>query len=80
MSANTRYNRTASTSTAWSAAQWEDIPLDLVDLKRTQAEASARQEKLEKDAKSLTEEEEARKALQKEVHAHPAGSRRLLAG
>jgi len=48
-------------------SQWEEIPLDLVDLKRTQAEASAREEKIEKDAKSLTEEAEARKALQKEV-------------
>src|SRR6202453_3314931 len=48
-------------------SQWEEIPLDLVDLKRTQAEAAAREEKLEKDAKSLTEEADARKALQKEV-------------
>ena len=48
-------------------SQWEEIPLDLVDLKRTQAEASAREEKLEKDAKSLAEEAEAHKALQKEV-------------
>ena len=52
-------------------SQWEEIPLDLVDLKKTQAEASARQEKLEKDAKSLTEEDEARKALQKEVMRIP---------
>lgn len=52
-------------------SQWEEIPLDLVDLKKTQAEASARQEKLDKDAKSLTEEEEARKALQKEVMRIP---------
>src|ERR1700679_2302890 len=48
-------------------SQWEEIPLDLVDLKRAAAEASAREEKLEKDAKSLTEDAEARKALQKEV-------------
>jgi hypothetical protein len=48
-------------------SQWEEIPLDLVDLKRTQAEAAARAEKLDKDAKSLTEEAEARKALLKEV-------------
>jgi hypothetical protein len=48
-------------------SQWEEIPLELVDLKRTQAEAAARQEKLDKEAKSLTEEDEARKALQKEV-------------
>jgi hypothetical protein len=52
-------------------SQWEEIPLDLVDVKRTQAEASAREEKLEKDAKSLTEEAEARKALQKEVMRIP---------
>src|SRR5580700_11303798 len=48
-------------------SQWEDIPLDLVDLKRTQTEASARQEKLDQDAKSLTEESEERKAIQKEM-------------
>jgi hypothetical protein len=52
-------------------SQWEEIPLDLVDLKRTQTEASAREQKLEKDAKSLTEENEARKALQKEVMRIP---------
>ncbi|HEX3876330.1 MAG TPA: hypothetical protein VHW24_05055 [Bryobacteraceae bacterium] len=48
-------------------SQWEEIPLELVDLKRTQSEASVREEKLAKDAKSLTQEEEERKALQKEV-------------
>jgi len=48
-------------------SQWEEVPLDLVDLKRTESEASARQEKLEKDAKSLTEESEERKAIQKEM-------------
>jgi hypothetical protein len=48
-------------------SQWEDIPLDLVDLKRTKTEATARQEKVEKDAKSMTEEDAARKALQQEV-------------
>src|SRR5580693_1619398 len=48
-------------------SQWEEIPLDMVDLKRTQTEAAARQEKLDKDAKSLTEESEERKAIQKEM-------------
>lgn len=48
-------------------SQWEEIPLELVDLKRTQAEAAAREEKLQKDSKSLAEESEARKAIQKEV-------------
>lgn len=48
-------------------SQWEEIPLDLVDLKRTETEAAERQEKLDKDAKSLTEESEERKALRKEM-------------
>ena len=48
-------------------SQWEEIPVDLVDVKRTETEAAARQQKLDKDAKSLTEESEERKALQKEV-------------
>jgi hypothetical protein len=52
-------------------SQWEDIPAELVDLKRTETEAAAHAEKLEKDAKSLTEEDEARKALQKEVMRIP---------
>lgn len=46
---------------------WEEIPLDLVDLKRTQSEATAHQAELEKNAKSMAEEDEARKALQREV-------------
>ena len=33
-------------------SDWEEIPADLVDLKRTNAEASARQETLDKLAKS----------------------------
>jgi hypothetical protein len=48
-------------------SQWEEIPLDLVDVKRTETEAAARQEKLEKDAKSLTEESAERKALRQEM-------------
>jgi hypothetical protein len=52
-------------------SQWEEIPVDLVDLKRTQAEASVREEKLDKETKSLAEEDEARRALAKEVHRIP---------
>jgi hypothetical protein len=48
-------------------SQWEEIPLEMVDLKRTEAEAAARQQKIEKDAKSLTEESEQRKALKQEM-------------
>ena len=52
-------------------SQWEEIPVDLVDLKRTQAESSARDEKLDKETKSLAEEDEARRALAKEVQRIP---------
>ena len=52
-------------------SQWEEIPLEIVDLKRTQTEAAARQEKLEKDAKSLSEEDAERKAIKKEVMRIP---------
>jgi hypothetical protein len=38
-------------------SQWEDIPLDLVDLKRTQAEAADRQAQAQKDAQVVAEEE-----------------------
>jgi hypothetical protein len=52
-------------------SQWEEIPVEMVDLKRTKTEAAAREEKLEKDAKSLTQEEEDRKALRKEISRIP---------
>lgn len=52
-------------------SQWEDIPLDLVDLKRTESEAAARKAQLEADAKSLAEEEKAERALAKEVSRIP---------
>jgi hypothetical protein len=52
-------------------SQWEDIPVELVDLKRTNAESSARQEKLDKESKSIAEEDEARRALKKEVRSIP---------
>jgi hypothetical protein len=48
-------------------SQWEEIPLDMVDLKRTETEATERQEKLDKDAKSLTQESEERKDIRKEM-------------
>ena len=36
---------------------WEDVPLDLVDLKRTESEAAERQAKLEEDTKVMAQEE-----------------------
>jgi hypothetical protein len=50
---------------------WEEIPLDLVDLKRTQAEASERQTELAKDAKVLAEEAAAERAIAKETSRIP---------
>jgi hypothetical protein len=52
-------------------SQWEDIPLDLVDLKRTESEAAARKAQLEADAKSMAEEEKAERAMAKEVSRIP---------
>jgi hypothetical protein len=52
-------------------SQWEDIPLDLVDLKRTETEAAARKAQLDADAKSMAEEEKAERDLAKEVSRIP---------
>ncbi len=45
---------------------WEDVPLDLVDLKRTQTEAAERQASLAEDAKVVAQEEKAERDLAKE--------------
>jgi len=50
---------------------WEEIPLDLVDLKRTEKEASDRQQELAKDSKVLAEEAAAQKAIEKETSRIP---------
>jgi hypothetical protein len=52
-------------------SQWEDIPLDLVDLRRTETEAAARKAQLDADAKSMAEEEKAERDLAKEVSRIP---------
>jgi hypothetical protein len=51
--------------------EWEDIPLDLVDLKRTESEAAARKQVLEHNAKVLSEEEAAERAVAKETSRIP---------
>jgi len=48
-------------------SQWEEIPLDLVDLKRTKAEESERKSELEKEAKILSEEDRVEREIQQEV-------------
>ena len=45
-------------------SDWEDLPLDLVDLKRTETEAKARETKLAEDAKVMADEEKAERALE----------------
>ena len=50
---------------------WEDVPLDLVDLKRTESESAERKAKLEEDSKAMAEEELAERELEKEKHRIP---------
>jgi hypothetical protein len=52
-------------------SDWEDLPLDLVDIKRTEAEAAARQTKLAEDAKIMADEEKAERELEKEKRRIP---------
>jgi hypothetical protein len=46
--------------------EWEEIPLDMVDLKKTQNEAKAREEQFAKDNKDMAEEEKAVRELDRE--------------
>lgn len=50
---------------------WEEIPLALVDLKRTDAETSARKEQLAKDSQELSDEEAAAKEQHREIMQIP---------
>jgi len=52
---------------------WEEIPVDLVDLKRTEKEAAERQAEMAKDAKVLSEEAAAEHALERETSRIPQG-------
>ena len=52
-------------------SDWEEIPLDLVDLKRTETEAADRQAAVDKEAKANAEEEAAEKAARAEVSRIP---------
>jgi hypothetical protein len=53
-------------------SEWEEIPLDLVDLVKTQGEVKERQEVLEKETKFLTAEDEAARQQREEVARVPA--------
>lgn len=52
-------------------SDWEDVPLDLVDLKRTESEAAERRTRVEEDAKAMAEEEKAERDLEKEKRRIP---------
>jgi hypothetical protein len=48
-------------------SDWEEIPTDLVDLKRTNAETSARQETQQKQAQELADEQAAARESRQEI-------------
>src|ERR1700716_2763913 len=52
---------------------WEELPLNLVDLKRTQDETNARQAKIDDEAKLITAEDKAERERANEVSKVPAG-------
>jgi hypothetical protein len=52
-------------------SDWEEIPVDLVDLKRTEAESAARNAQLEKETKIISEEEKAQRDTENEVRKIP---------
>ena len=52
-------------------SDWEDVPLDLVDLKRTTGEAAERQTRLEEDARVMAQEEKAERDLEREKRRIP---------
>jgi hypothetical protein len=52
-------------------SDWEEIPKELVDFKRTETESAERQKQLEKDAKMLSEEDRVQREIEKEVMRIP---------
>jgi hypothetical protein len=52
-------------------SQWEDIPLEMVDLKRTSSEVAERQAKQNADSKIIEQEEKVERELEKETSRIP---------
>jgi hypothetical protein len=48
-------------------SEWEEVPTDLVDLKKTEAEVSQRKATLTEEAKVLSEEDRVERQLQEEI-------------
>jgi hypothetical protein len=51
--------------------EWEEIPLDLIDLKRTETEVKERQAAIAEEAKVFTADEQARREQQREIDRVP---------
>jgi hypothetical protein len=54
-------------------SEWEEVPLELVDLDRTKAELRAREQERRQELEWLTGEEEAERSERREVARVPAG-------
>lgn len=52
-------------------SDWEEMPVDLIDLKRTEAENDERKATLEKESKAIAEEDSAAHALRQEIRRIP---------
>ena len=52
-------------------SQWEDIPLELIDLKRTETEVAERQARLDADAKVIAQEEKVEREMAKQTSRIP---------
>src|SRR3954466_14325204 len=52
-------------------SDWEEIPKELVDLKKTESEAKSRQAEIEREAKVFSEEEKVLRDQEKEIMRIP---------
>jgi hypothetical protein len=53
---------------------WEEIPIELVDLKKTEAERKGKEEQIVQESKAEAEEDKAERDLRKEIAAIPMNS------